>query len=90
MELSACCISLLVFRHRPELERCYNFTQLAVELNEPEPNVAPTDSRNRPDQRFMEEGNWDGANRMKLLLEDKQRTARKKMEQEAVVAANMG
>jgi len=58
-----------------ELERCYHFTKLAVELNESEPGVAPTDSRNRPDQRLMEEGNWDEANRVKMLLEDKQRAA---------------
>lgn len=74
----------------PELERCYNFTQLAVELNEPEPDVAPTDSRNRPDQRRMEEGKWDEANSVKVLIEEKQRTARKKMEQEAIKAASQG
>lgn len=73
-----------------ELERCYNFTQLAVELNEPEAGVAPTDSRNRPDQRLMEDGRWDEANRVKVQLEDKQRVARKKSEQEAVKAASQG
>lgn len=75
---------------RPELERCYNFTQLAVELNEPEPDVAPTDSRNRPDQRLMEQGRWDEANTVKVMIEEKQRAARKKMEQEAISAANQG
>ena len=34
----------------------YNLTLLAVQLNEPEEGVAPTDSRNRPDQRLMEDG----------------------------------
>ena len=34
----------------------YFFSRLAVELNEPEEGVAPTDSRNRPDQRLMEHG----------------------------------
>jgi len=64
---------------RPELERCYHFTKFAVELNEPAADVAPTDSRNRPDQRLMEEGNWDEANRVKVLLEDKQRAAARQM-----------
>lgn len=67
---------------RPELEKLYNFTQLAVELNEMEDGVAPTDSRHRPDQRLMEEGRWDEANTTKLQLEEKQRTARKQREQE--------
>lgn len=60
----------------------YHFTKLAIELNEPEEGVAPTDSRNRPDQRLMEEGNWDEANKVKNELEEKQRIARKKREAE--------
>lgn len=43
----------------------YNMTVLAVQLNEPEDGVAPTDSRLRPDQRKMEEGEWDLANALK-------------------------
>ncbi|CAF4875284.1 unnamed protein product, partial [Rotaria magnacalcarata] len=39
----------------PFLEQMYNFTELAIELNEFEPDVAPTDTRRRPDQRLMEE-----------------------------------
>ena len=58
----------------------YNFTELAVQLNEPEPGVAPTDSRLRPDQRLMEDAKWDEANLEKLRLEDKQRQTRKKRE----------
>jgi oxysterol-binding protein 1 len=58
----------------------YNFTELAVQLNEPESNVAPTDSRLRPDQRLMEEAKWDQANQEKLRLEEKQRSARKRKE----------
>lgn len=64
---------------RSDLERCYHFTKFAVELNEWEAGVAPTDSRNRPDQRLMEEGNWDEANRVKVLLEDKQRAAARRL-----------
>jgi len=62
------------------LEKIYNFTELAVELNEDEPGVAPTDTRRRPDQRLMEETRWDEANQEKLRLEDKQRQARKILE----------
>ncbi|XP_046363584.1 oxysterol-binding protein 1-like isoform X2 [Haliotis rufescens] len=64
-------------------ERIYHFTQLAIEMNEPEEDVAPTDSRNRPDQRHMENGKWDEANRVKILLEEKQRASRKKRDSEA-------
>ncbi|XP_071110737.1 oxysterol-binding protein 1-like isoform X2 [Haliotis cracherodii] len=67
-------------------ERIYHFTQLAIELNEPEEDVAPTDSRNRPDQRLMENGKWDEANRVKILLEEKQRASRKKRDSEAETA----
>ncbi|UJR15925.1 hypothetical protein I4U23_002845 [Adineta vaga] len=65
------------------LEKMYNFTELAIELNEDEPGVAPTDSRRRPDQRFMEEAHWDEANQEKLRLEEKQRQVRKQRESEA-------
>lgn len=58
----------------------YNFTELAVQLNEPEQGVAPTDTRLRPDQRLMEEGKWDEANKEKLRLEEKQRITRKQRE----------
>ena len=59
------------------MEKMYFFTELAVELNEDEPGVPPTDSRRRPDQRLMEEGRWDEANQEKLRLEEKQRQAQK-------------
>ena len=65
----------------------YNFTELAIQLNELEPGVAPTDTRLRPDQRLMEEAKWDDANREKVRLEEKQRTARKQREQAAAAAA---
>ncbi|UJR30663.1 hypothetical protein I4U23_018187 [Adineta vaga] len=64
----------------PHLENMYNFTQLAVELNEMESDVAPTDCRRRPDQRLMEEGRWDEANQEKLRLEEKQRQTRRARE----------
>lgn len=65
----------------------YNFTEFAVQLNEPEDCVAPTDSRRRPDQRLMEEARWDEANQEKLRLEEKQRTNRKAREAAAASAA---
>ncbi|CAE1277747.1 OSBP [Acanthosepion pharaonis] len=71
-------------------ERMYYFTQLALELNEPEENIAPTDSRNRPDQRLMEDGKWDEANKVKVMLEDKQRVARRRREAEAEASLSQG
>ena len=68
----------------------YNMTLLAVQLNEPEPGVAPTDSRCRPDQRLMEEGKWDEANNVKSQLEEKQRIVRRAREEEAERAAAEG
>ena len=52
--------------------------------------MAPTDARNRPDQRLMEEGLWDDANKVKVQLEEKQRAARRKRESEAAEAAAQG
>lgn len=66
----------------PGSEKYYNFSQFACELNEFEEGVAPTDSRCRPDQRLMENGHWDMANREKARLEEKQRAARRKREYE--------
>ncbi|CAG0898591.1 unnamed protein product [Cyprideis torosa] len=53
-------------RPPPGSERYYNMGVLACQLNEMEPGVAPTDCRRRPDQRFMEEGDFDAANSEKL------------------------
>jgi hypothetical protein len=64
----------------------YNFTELAVQLNEPEQGVAPTDTRLRPDQRLMEDGKWDEANKEKLRLEEKQRITRKQREMKNMAA----
>lgn len=76
-------VQSLLFFHRPGAERIYFFSQLGIEMNEPEEGVAPTDSRRRPDQRLMEEGHWDEANRVKVRLEEKQRDVRKQREAEA-------
>ncbi|XP_061722554.1 oxysterol-binding protein 1 isoform X3 [Cydia pomonella] len=74
----------------PDSDKWYNFTLLAAQLNEPEPGVAPTDSRRRPDQRLMEEGLWDEANAEKLRLEEKQRGKRRELEAAAEAAAARG
>ena len=44
----------------------YGFSEYTCTLNEPEEGVAPTDSRLRPDQRIMENGDFDGANTEKV------------------------
>lgn len=74
----------------PDSEKYYNFSSFTCELNELEEGVAPTDSRLRPDQRFMEEGEWDSANTEKVRLEEKQRAVRRKRETEAEQAALAG
>jgi hypothetical protein len=68
----------------------YYFTRLAIELNEPEEGVAPTDCRLRPDQRLMEDGKWEEANKTKIFIEDKQRAARKRRESEAEESRKRG
>ncbi|XP_061369898.1 oxysterol-binding protein-related protein 1B-like [Gastrolobium bilobum] len=59
----------------------YNLTQFAITLNEITPilreKLPPTDSRLRPDQRCLENGEYEKANAEKLHLEQRQRQARK-------------
>lgn len=66
-------------------EKYYGFTQFALELNELTPDLASllplTDSRFRRDQRFIEEGRLDEAEKEKQRLEQRQRELRKQMEQ---------
>ncbi|XP_065875918.1 oxysterol-binding protein-related protein 1D [Euphorbia lathyris] len=62
----------------------YNFTPFAITLNEVTPELLeklpPTDSRLRPDQRHLENGEYELANAEKLRLEQLQRQARKLQE----------
>jgi hypothetical protein len=55
----------------------YNFTRFAITLNELTPGLKeklpPTDSRLRPDQRYLENGEYEMANSEKLRLEQRQR-----------------
>ncbi|XP_017612058.1 oxysterol-binding protein-related protein 2A-like isoform X1 [Gossypium arboreum] len=67
----------------PNLTR-YNLTSFAITLNELTPglqeNLPPTDSRLRPDQRHLENGEYDRANSEKQRLERRQRMSRKLQE----------
>lgn len=58
-------------------EKRYHFSEFTITLNEAENGVAPTDSRNRLDQRLMEETKWEEANNEKQRLEQAQRERRK-------------
>ncbi|XP_068602806.1 oxysterol-binding protein-related protein 6 [Brachionichthys hirsutus] len=64
-----------------DYELYYGFTRFAIELNELCPelkDVLPrTDSRFRPDQRYLEEANLEIAASEKQRIEDLQRTRRK-------------
>ena len=58
-------LSLSLFS--PDAHKMYHFSYFTASLNEMEEGVAPTDSRWRPDQRAMEGGDFDEANRIKVL-----------------------
>ncbi|KAK2389412.1 OSBP(oxysterol binding protein)-related protein 1C [Trifolium repens] len=62
----------------------YNLSPFAISLNEIVPGLLaklpPTDSRLRPDQRHLENGEYEFANAEKLRLEQLQRQARKMQE----------
>ena len=58
-------------------DRMYAFGTFTINLNyideEMKKTLPPTDTRRRPDQRYMEEGKYDLAASEKNRLEDKQR-----------------
>lgn len=62
----------------------YGFTSFAASLNEiteiEEGRLPPTDSRLRPDQRALEDGEVDKAEGLKARLEERQRARRKVLE----------
>lgn len=62
----------------------YNLTSFAITLNELTPGLLerlpPTDSRLRPDQRYLENGEYEKANEEKLRLEKRQRLSTKLQE----------
>ncbi|XP_024171246.1 oxysterol-binding protein-related protein 2A isoform X2 [Rosa chinensis] len=67
----------------PNITR-YNLTSFAITLNELTPGLQeklpPTDSRLRPDQRHLENGEYEKANAEKQRLERRQRMSRKLQE----------
>jgi len=74
-------------RPPPEASAGFNMTQWAIGLNTEVPKgmenrYAPTDSRFRPDQRFLEKIMVEEATAEKLRLETKQRARRKKYEEQ--------
>ncbi|KAL3636425.1 Oxysterol-binding protein-related protein 1D [Castilleja foliolosa] len=72
---------LLWERDKSVAKTRYNLTPFAISLNELTPGLLkklpPTDSRLRPDQRHLENGEYELANAEKLRLEQLQRQARK-------------
>lgn len=59
----------------------FNFTSFALTLNQLNASLSTriplTDARRRPDQRCMEKGEWDHADKLKEGLEARQRASRK-------------
>lgn len=72
----------LVWKAAPRPYAPFNLTPFAITLNAPQPSLvswlAPTDTRLRPDQRYMEDGVYDKAGDEKHRLEQKQRAVRRK------------
>lgn len=69
-------------------ESIYHFTDFTLQLNMITPELSkklpPTDSRLRPDQRYLESGDLKLANSEKVRLEEKQRRFRKRMERDNI------
>ncbi|SMN20261.1 similar to Saccharomyces cerevisiae YAR042W SWH1 Protein similar to mammalian oxysterol-binding protein [Maudiozyma saulgeensis] len=74
----------LVWKVAPRPDAPFHLTPFAITLNAPQPKLvpwlAPTDTRLRPDQRAMEDGEYDRAAEEKHRLEEKQRAVRKERE----------
>lgn len=74
---------------RPSSGIPFNLTPFGVTLNALTPKLKqvlpPTDTRLRPDQRRMEEGEYDQAAVEKDRLEEKQRAKRREREREGIV-----
>jgi hypothetical protein len=68
----------------PSAPKHYGLTSFAATLNEITPiedsHLPPTDSRLRPDQRALEDGDLDRAEEVKVQLEEGQRARRREME----------
>jgi hypothetical protein len=70
----------IIWQANPRPEAPFNLTSFAITLNAVNPTLQkflpPTDTRLRPDQRAMEEGQYDFAADEKNRLEEKQRAKR--------------
>uniref|UniRef100_UPI00358DE933 oxysterol-binding protein-related protein 6-like n=1 Tax=Myxine glutinosa TaxID=7769 RepID=UPI00358DE933 len=68
-----------------DFELCYGFTKFAIELNELDEATKPllhsTDTRFRPDQRLLEQGDIEGASEKKHQIEEIQRVHRRCIEE---------
>ena len=78
----------LVWKANPRPDSPFNLTQFAITLNAPQPHLlpwlAPTDTRLRPDQRAMENVEYDKAADEKHRVEEKQRAARKYRQENSI------
>ncbi|ODQ52456.1 hypothetical protein SAICODRAFT_93301 [Saitoella complicata NRRL Y-17804] len=76
--------TFLIWQAHPRPPAPFNLTPFAITLNAPQkslvPWLPPTDTRLRPDQRAMEEGQYDAAATEKNRVEEKQRAARRDLE----------
>lgn len=74
----------LIWEAAPRQEMMFHLTNFAATLNAPQPHLLPkiacTDTRLRPDQRAMENGDYDLAAAEKNKVEEKQREARRQRE----------
>ncbi|CCE66216.1 hypothetical protein TPHA_0P00580 [Tetrapisispora phaffii CBS 4417] len=77
--------TFLLWKANKRPDAPFHLTPFAITLNAPQkhlvPWLAPTDTRLRPDQRAMEDGDYDLAADEKHRLEEKQRAARKSREE---------
>ncbi|XP_051871523.1 oxysterol-binding protein-related protein 3-like isoform X2 [Pristis pectinata] len=68
-----------------DFEQYYGLTKFSLGLNELEPDERPylpqTDTRFRPDQRYLEEGNIEAAESQKQRIEQMQRERRRVLEE---------
>ncbi|KAK9473185.1 Oxysterol-binding protein-domain-containing protein [Dipodascopsis tothii] len=81
-------VPFLVWQNHDRPPTPFNLTQFAITLNaKPErlvPWLPPTDTRLRPDQRAMEDGEYDTAAKEKNRLEEKQRAKKRWRDNEGI------
>ncbi|OWB63544.1 hypothetical protein B5S29_g4531 [[Candida] boidinii] len=76
---------VLIWEANKRTEMIFHLTNFAASLNAPQKSLLPvlpvTDTRFRPDQRAMEDGEYDFAAEEKNRVEEKQRAARRAREE---------